>query len=349
MVIAPGEVLVSAYADGFVQNQATATAVAGQTTTVNLRLERLPPDSVVVRGRVTDAASGDPIANADVSLYNPEWGHWNSTRTDAGGAYEFRTKPGYSILTISAYKFYWGPCDYAVADSPSGAEPAMIAPDCSGQEREHEYFPRSQSFSAAADETMTIDAELPRAPEPDAEFVGWVVNASSNDGIEGAVVSFYNERTHDWGQAVTDADGSYRIRVHAGYYTIRAYADGHFEQVANAEVASGATKHLDLALQPGESRYGHGCCYTYGGIEPQPAMGAPDASGEAAGGPPSDSPSAGGEGAQRYAGQPGGLGQYDPNADLSEGDSGGGAPGAPLALLVAGILAMAILVRRRRA
>lgn len=329
-------------------------AEAGDNVTVDLRLTPIPPDSVKVTGKVTDQSDGAAVPYASVSAQNQKWGTYNSTMTDEDGTFEIWVKPGYVVLEVRAWERYWTPCEeYDIAEdssAPSSGKP-MIArspqPYCEPQEREHAYFPRVAGFVVAEDDAKSLDFALARFPKPDATFVGWVVNATSNQGVEGAVVTFYNERTRDWGQATTDANGSYRIDVHAGYYTVRAYAEGYFDGVLNTEIESGDTKKLDVMMEPGQKRWGY-CCWGY--YDAPVAMesasvshgaGSADFEGEAR-----DSSASNPGGAQAYEGEAGGLGPYDPAADL--GADGGDSPGFGAVLAAAALAASLVLTRRRR-
>lgn len=366
----PGRILVMANAADHAQDQQTVEAEGGENKTVNFVLERIPPDSVRVHGRVVDAESGDGIPYAQLNLENQAWGHWNYTQTDEDGSFEFRTKPGYTLVTASAYQHYWTSCE--VEPSSGGAEPGSTGAASSGdsvraaepypcdgsRERDREYMPRVLVFSGTPDEDKVLDFKLLARPLPDATFQGYVVNASSEEAVPGATVSFYNELTRDWGQAVTDENGSYKIRVHGGYYTVRAYADGYFDAALNPEIESGETQRLDILMEPGEKRYGY-CCVAYasesgakGGPSGAPA---PMATTAPAGGPgmgaapraegQGDAAAAGSpDGNEAYFGSGGGLGRYSG----PERGSGAGAPGATVAV-VALAAGLAVALWRRRA
>lgn len=357
MRILPGALLIQGYAENHLEDRERVTVESGQRREVRLVLEKVPDDSVRVHGKVVDAETDDSISYAQVNLENQQWGHYNSTMTKEDGTYEFWTKPGYTIVTASAYKNYWTPC-------PARAEPASengsFAPEpypCPAdgpQERDHDYMPRITSFVGASNQSQTLDFQLVQRPAPDAVFQGYVVNASNQKAIAGATVTFYNELTRDWGSAITDEDGSYKILVHAGYYTVRAYAEHYFDGVLNAEIGRGDEQRLDVPLTPGEKRYGY-----YGPVyavadRGDAQSGAPSKEGSAVGAPApvppgafpppqGASPSPTVEGQEAYFGSGGGLGPYRP------GENGGaGAPGPAFAALIVGLITALFLAARRR-
>src|SRR5581483_7399558 len=133
-------VRVSASAPDHLEASTSVEAKAGLTATVDLVLQKLPPDSVVVAGRVTDAQSGNAIPYASVSAENQRWGTYNGTTTDAQGNYEMRIKPDYTILTISAYKYYSPPCQATV--EPAKGEATATASTSSGQAAPGTAMPR---------------------------------------------------------------------------------------------------------------------------------------------------------------------------------------------------------------
>lgn len=359
MRILPGTLLVQGYAENHLEDRERITVASGQRREVRLVLEKVPDDSIRVHGKVVDAKTDDPILYAQVNLENQQWGHYNSTMTKEDGSYEFWTKPGYTIVTASAYKNYWTPC-------PAGAEPASEngsgfapqpypCPTDGPQERQHDYMPRVATFVGQANGSQSLDFKLVQRPAPEAVFKGYVVNASNEKAVPGATVTFYNELTRDWGSAVTDEDGSYKILVHAGYYTVRAYAEHYFDGVLNTEIDNDQEKRLDVRLTPGEKRYGYyGPVYAVadqgapGGAPAKegPAVGAPPPAPPPGTPPPTQRSAAGpsAEGQQAYFGSGGGLGPYNP----AEGGDGAGAPGPGLAALLVGLAAALHLVARRR-
>jgi protocatechuate 3,4-dioxygenase beta subunit len=329
--IAEGRIRVTAHAPDHLEAHRTLQATAGEDREIPLTLEKLPPDSVTIRGRILDKSTNQPISGASVSVENQRWGTHTWAQTDAEGRYEVRAKPGYLILSFRADPI-WGCAEPMTAGEDGSAK--SVAP-CSPPTRDTEYLPAVLSLNAAADETLQRDAKLMPRPKPQSEFKGYVLNASNNQPIASAVVTFYNELTRDWGSATTDEHGSYKIRVHAGYYSIRVWAEGYFDGVANAEVGDKKSERLDLVLQPGQKRYGYWAHGAYSVAEQ--SAGGPGASGPTS----SDGPPMPVEGQRAYEGAGGGLGPYRPASGAS------GNASAPAGLVVLAAWGLLALLRRR--
>lgn len=336
--IAAGTVRVSATAPDHLEAHAIVTGEKGGDLTVNLALERVPPDSVTVGGTVVDRATGKPIQGVSVGAENEKWGSWSNAQTDEQGHYELKAKPGFTVLTFSV-NAYAACAVEARGGSPGGAPQAMPVRSCEPTAHADEYLPAVQSFDAAADAKVTRDAKLAARPAATSVFQGYLLDAATGKGIADAVVTFYNEETRDWGSATTDADGSYKISVHAGYYTVRAWAEHHFDAVANPEIAEKATQRLDLTLVHGEKRYGY--AYPVMMTADGGAGGAPMRSGATQAPEASTGPAMPSDGQRVYEGKGGGLGPYHAAPPAS-----GKAPIAPVAGL-AGLAIAFAFVRRR--
>ncbi len=364
--VAPGDYRLQASAQDHLEKGTSLSLQAGQTRQVDLMLQPVPGNTVTVRGTIVDAESGQPIEDAYVNVNNQRWGHWNNTRTGADGTFELATKPGYTLLTVHAERYYWIPCGERemLAEEPAAGgggdravSTSMPAP-CDQQEREHGYLSRSMSFVGQDGQASTFDLELKRAPAPDATFQGWIINTTSQEGIAGAQISFWNEETGSWGQAETDEDGSYTIDVRAGYYTINVWVEGYFQQVANAELASGETRTLTLELTPGQPRWG-GCCYAYAeqgratsGVAMEDTASAPAMGDGDAASPPQGVQATGGQDAA-YRGSGGGLGPYPGSQGTpqppEDPDAPAPLPGAIVVMALLGLGAVALRGWRTKA
>jgi protocatechuate 3,4-dioxygenase beta subunit len=370
----PGRILVTAQANDHLQKMEGIQASSGEQKTVDFELEKIPADSVRIHGRVVDASTGKGISYAQLNLENLKWGHYNYTQTGKDGSYEFWTKPGYTIVTASAYQWYYAPCG-SVESSPSSTwvdpsasdsagvaapEPYYSPAPCDSGERDREYMTRVLTITGSEGQPQDLEFKLIPRPVPDAVFQGYVVNQSSDKGVPHAQVSFYNELTRDYGQAVTDEDGSYKIKVHGGYYTIRVYVEHYFDVAQNAEIKSGETQRLDLFATPGERTSGYCCYQTYASADgyatkemthsASGGMGAPAMAPVMSSSASYDESSAragadaSGGGRQAYLGEGGGLGPYSP---AGESDPGGKAPGASLVVVLVAALGAILLARRR--
>lgn len=337
--VPPGSYAVEARAHEHLEERTEVEVAENGTAEANLSLTPIPPDSVTVTGVVRDAETGEPIPYAEVTVRNDVWGAFNHTRADEDGSYAVGTKPGHAIVSVRAEERYWVPCEdhraEPVADG-DGGDASKPRPACDGsRERDPAYLPRVASFTPEADETIELPPALERAPGPDATFSGWVVNASSDEGVPNATVTFRNEETNEWGRVQTDADGSYSIDVRAGYYTIHVRAPDHLSNATNARIEAGEDQRLTLEVQPGQTRH-EGCCIAYaersasGTAVEDGHAGAEggDASRDVAHEGAGDSASASDtpDGRQAFEGSGGGLGAY-PGAGTN---SDGGAQATPL-------------------
>jgi len=314
LLMRPGNIEVDAYRDGYLraETQVDATTPDEQ---VDLELTEIPPNSVTVTGTVTDE-NADPIEDAQVNVANQAWGHHANVRTDEDGTYEVETKPGYTLVRVSADETYYLPCE-----NPRHDDAKQDEEDCGRQTREQGYLSAASSMIAEADETVTHDVSLPAAPSPDARLEGWVVNASSGEAIPNATVSVHNQVTNEHGRAETGEDGSYAIPVRAGYYTIRVHAPGHYPNATNAQVDADETGQVTLQVEPGQAR--HSCCYAYA----EEHKASRDAAGSDGGHAPESDDSAGvsesassSENEATFEGGPGNLGTYE--ADTASNESG---------------------------
>lgn len=349
-----GRLLVQAWAQDYLDGRKQLDAPAGADLQVDFSLERIPPDSVHVKGHVVDRETGDLLRGASINVENQKWGTYAWGQTDENGRFDVLTKPGYSILSVSYYAYCMPPTPVVYAEAqeepqsttttPSTASPEPVqtaspSPPVACSAPDRTYFTAYRSFDAAEGETVQFEIQLVSRPAPDAEFKGYVLDASTGKGILGAMVTFHNEATYEWGSATTDADGSYKINVHGGYYSVRVWKEAYFDGVANAEINDHQTKRLDFQLTPGQKRYGHYYGWAPGAYavrEQSASPGAPPSSD--AQGPPIPA-----QGDQRYEGGPGGLGPFHP-ADVE----GGNAPAPLFPLATLALVGLVILLRRRK-
>jgi len=99
--VALGAQSVSASATNFRAASATATVIANQTITQDFMLSRL---TGAIRGRITNAATGQPIANADIDLLPFPLTFASS---DASGNYTMSDVPtGQQVILATAQVFY---------------------------------------------------------------------------------------------------------------------------------------------------------------------------------------------------------------------------------------------------
>lgn len=347
-----GPVRLTAWAHDHARTERTLHVIAGETHEENLTLQRIPPDNVRIEGTVIDQANGDPVPYAHVRLENQQWSHHNATITDENGTFELRTKPGYTILHARAHDRAPIPCDEAPHHperSASSTQSSPAVPPCKTEEREHAYLPRSITLRGDNATRHDLDIELLRKPAPDARLQGWTINATNEEGIPNATITFTNELTHERGRATTDEDGSFRADVRFGYYTVRVLADGYYHAVENLEIAPNQTRTIAIELVPGQPRHGYVHHVAYAEEVPardasQPTDGSDEAAAQEAMAAPPIEPVGG---ILTFEGSPGDLGPYDPARVDQASPSERPTPtvGLAMVMMLTGLLALA---RRRR-
>lgn len=376
----PGPRTVTAWAKGFAQTSVDVEAVANETAEADVRLEKVPAADAVLKGRVIDARTGLPLANAHVNLRSLEWGRYAWAQTDETGAFSLRTLPGWAELSVNYYEMGSEPMPLA---EDAVAKPMIVAP------RGPQYYPFMELVKLASGEN-TLDAPLDPKPRPTIALIGYVVDPDTKKAVPDARVSVWNHETGDWGEAITDATGSYRIMVREGHYSGSAWKDGHLGGTQSFVVTSDASQRIDLLLPKGTSKWApcyeeDGSCgeimaYRGGAPAPMPVpttaptMAAPseetksasegEAPAPAPGMPPaqtsiaqSDASTAGSDGPDRdraatFEGSGGGLPPYDPDAPApraaERSEPAIEVPGLGAALVALALIGAALVVARRR-
>jgi hypothetical protein len=103
----------------------------------------------------------------------------------------------------------------------------------------------SSSPAPGPSPTPTPDATAtPTLPIPASGIEGVVQNASNSARIAGALVETAGASTR------TDASGTYRLPLPAGFYSVTASAPGFLAQTQNAAAAPGMFSLLNFALRP---------------------------------------------------------------------------------------------------
>lgn len=265
MTTLPGSLLLRASKAGYLDGSRQLEVQQGGTVHANVTLDPIPGESVTVQGTVRDAASGEPVPWARITVENQRWGHRNGTYSDEDGRFELATKPGYTIATVRAGENGLRPCpseEGEVVDEPSrttsddGTEDAPSRSGGCAVERDHAYLQRSLAFVGTEGDEQQLEIRLEQA---DAVLEGRVVNASSEEGVPEAQIHLRNELSGDRSQTITAANGSFRVELSAGYHTLGVRADGYFEGVSNLWIGPGEVKTQTLELTPGEPRRGS-CC-----------------------------------------------------------------------------------------
>jgi protocatechuate 3,4-dioxygenase beta subunit len=381
MGVYSGENQLSVWQDGYASRSVSVKVASGQTATQDVQLEKFPEKTSRIEGRVTDAKTGrglpfvsisvsspwygvyecsmeegsdsgsgggaEPMpAEAEKSMIAPDYYRGCSITTHADGSFEGLVTPGYSI--VSVYYDSWRAC-YGSTDA-DGSSSRTCGP---------EYFSFSRTLTLPANDTTRLDVKLQSHKAPDAVVSGYLVDAESGEAIPGAQISLHNQETYGSGYATTDGDGSYSLRLRAGYHSVSVWAPGHLPWEGILVVPAGDSD-FDVELTPGEPSYGGGCCYAYA-MDSKSSIGAaegaamPPAAMGANGGAVSsdDGTDADGNEQALYQDLGGGLGPYDAaqrGEQLDDStESSNGAPGLGLVATLAALGAVALVLVRRRA
>ncbi len=173
-------------------------------------------EAAMVRGRVTDAATGEPIAGALVTTYfkrasyEESWVGWSAT--DAGGRYELRTR---------------------VAGQEFGLR--VLSDGCASFNR------RMTPLANGA--SLELDVALERGVA-----IAGGVTAPNGEPIAGAMVQAWDSKTGDWlALETTDGAGSFRLsgmKPEVEYLISIAHAD--FELLNESHVRGGTEREFVL-------------------------------------------------------------------------------------------------------
>jgi hypothetical protein len=224
-------------------DQASSTAVAvlsaGTTSGISAALAK----GGSLTGKVTDAATGAPLANAYVNLTDAVSGAYLSgTSTDSSGMYRFSGLSGSYKLAFSAAgylpQWYSGKADQASALIVSVTAPGQSA---------------------------GFDAILSKG----ASIAGTVSDATSGAGLSGVLVSIESVPSRRVSWAYTDSSGAYSVSgLSTGSYKLRFTLDGYVVKwyggaadrdgaTAVPVSAPGAVTGINLALVRGATISGH--------------------------------------------------------------------------------------------
>lgn len=231
---------ITAYAKGYAQTTVQITAAPNETTDVEVELLKVPDRDAILEGRIVDSETGLPLANAQVNARSLEWGRYAYATTDKDGHYRIQTVPGWTEISVS----YW-PHDPIPLTDEKIAAPRALA---------QQYFPYNTMVDLeSGDNELGVD--LDPKPKPTIALIGYVVDPTTNKAVSGAHVSVWNQETGDWGEATTDATGSYKILVRAGHYTASVWKQGHLGGSQSFVLDNDLTQRQDLILPAGETRW----------------------------------------------------------------------------------------------
>lgn len=244
------------------------------TTAVELVLERHPERSAHIQGEIVDAVSGEAVPHVRLHVESPGSITWTCVdreevpparaahrptpdprptsidhepvRADprcpvtqaANGSFEGAMPPGLAIVRVEHES--WAACRAA-------SEPRNVRGDC--PER---YYPHVETVELAANGTTRFDVRLERRPGPDASISGYVL--SDGQALPRATVEFHHLDDGGWHRPTTDANGSYRIELHAGFYEVDVWAPGHLRWAGMLRVPAATDVPFDVALTPDPHR-----------------------------------------------------------------------------------------------
>ena len=164
-----------------------------------------------VQGTVTDATSGDPVADISVMAFTTLHNYDNSGTTDASGHFAFDVDPDTYVLRFD---------DEAFASYPGTFSGGALTIDT------------ATSFAVASGATVTHDEALTAKPDPrlvSHALGGVVTDAVSGDPLAGIAVTAshasdpyttYTDRWGRWALGTADAplpDQDYLLRAEQGY------------------------------------------------------------------------------------------------------------------------------------
>ncbi|HCJ09660.1 MAG TPA: hypothetical protein DHW14_00640 [Clostridiales bacterium] len=211
--LAPRPYLLTASAVGRADQVRGAAPGPGETATVDFALW---PSAGAVKGQVTDAETGEPVAGAAVSILTADNLRVAEVATSSRGVY--RT-PGLS------------PGRYFLVFSGPG------------------YAARSRSVTAEAGAETVVDAAL----EPDPGVVeGCVTDARTGEPLVAEIAA--KDAAGAVIVCVPAAGtGLYRLERLRGTYTVQFTRPGYVSETRTVTVAAGEVVELDLALRPLEA------------------------------------------------------------------------------------------------
>ncbi|MED4456369.1 carboxypeptidase-like regulatory domain-containing protein, partial [Metabacillus fastidiosus] len=211
--LAPGTYNVVFSADNFSGQTSTVTLTAGETETVNASLT---PNPATITGTVTDAFTGNPIANALIQVFNSQGILINSTLSDNNG-------------------------QFSVTGLPEGA--------LTVQASANNFASQVQTVTLTPGETETVNFSLP--PNP-ASISGTVTDSLNGNPIAGALVqAFLVGTTIPVRSTLTDSNGNYVLTgLNEGEYRLEISDDNYASFISRIVLAPGESRTLDASLAP---------------------------------------------------------------------------------------------------
>ena len=183
---------------------------------VTVHLEKKPEETAKIYGNVYEQTSrgpGDPLQDATVEIYNQDTDEWNETGTDRNGYYELMTAEG--TIQYSVHK--------------------------------DDYVKYSDEFYINDKEEKNVTVYLEKK---NTKIYGYVYDDDTQEPLEGADVSLYNEDTEDGDWNQTDSEGYYELLTSEGYIYFDVRADGYISHNEQFDIGNDEEKNLDVYLKP---------------------------------------------------------------------------------------------------
>jgi hypothetical protein len=373
-------VYVTVNEDKFAPYQQSVSVAKGATVTQDIQLLRYPPKTAHLHGQIVDSGSGAGLGTVSISVRSPQYGLYecSSNGQTSGGTDTVTVQPANSgtatTTSMSPGTSVYRPTGCAIQVEADGHFAGDVTPgytiievyfqrQCSqtqnadgsyAQSCGADYYSWSATMNLPADQTTELNVGLAARPSPDAILSGYAVDGGSGQAIAGATFTFGNQRDYSYGSATTDKDGSYRVKLQAGYQTITVCAKDYLPWQSVFDAPTGETPY-DVKLTPSKGSTG-GC---YGGPYPvgiaTGRAGDVTYSGTASPGAPANlGTSSGTSGAattaQGFEDLKGGLGPYNAQERQQALANSNPTTRSPLPGLMLGLAALAIagaMLRRR--
>ena len=278
--LSAGNYTITVSAEGYVQQGASVTITAGDTTILDFQL--VPLDGTLI-GIVTDSETSEPIAGAVVN------GNGSSVQTDTDGTYQFTLSRGDYTVTASAEGYAQQEKSVTITAGDAATLDFQLAPlvgpkgtltgtvtnrdtsapiagaevyvgdisvqtDASGKYqftlpvRDYTvtvsadgYIQQEETAIIIADDSTILDFQL--APM-DGTLSGMVVDRVTSAPIAGARVEVNGS------SAQTDTSGTYRLTLGVGSYTATVLADGYVQQEKSVTIIAGGITVVGFQLTP---------------------------------------------------------------------------------------------------
>lgn len=231
--VQPGSYGLMIFADGYERSYANVEAYSS--ITQDIAMNKLPPFDARVTFVVTDSISGAPVGGAGVFAWPEIY-----MEGDAGA------------IGLPTYKEISG---------ETGANGAFTTGIWNGAytlsvNARHYYFNNSR-FEVSGND-LTVSVPLIPIPPPNSTVQGRVVDQRTGRPIAGAKVLAYPMLSTDgyFGTydelepVITDANGSYSLKVYGGSVSISVCNDSYYGYYGTINAPDNSTMNLDVALFP---------------------------------------------------------------------------------------------------